>query len=341
MKKLNANILFDNKIIIGVIIFTLILLLVAVGKNSNHTSVSDDLSYKNEDIYFENLTLKQGLEYINLKEKELHDYFINEIQADKRNDALLRFLVLLENYTVSFNDKLSNMYSNEKYEESITTFNSDLNHGKSFIFEGIEFKGILKEKKEEQDHQNIKYISIISPKTDLIKIVYAGEGFFESAINYENIANNYSQYVTEDLKKYLEIKKKIEQNLNNGAYIQDGYVNATLKELSDWIIKWEFFKKEYPDNVLTNYIKEDLHNYTYDFLCSEAIGDSIWMGGKLEDNTINEYKKFLLSDIKNAESYLIIKDFYNFLKSQDFMINDEYYNKCADIRNRYNLPARH
>lgn len=146
MTRFKTNIFWNNKVTLGVIIFTLILFLSTIGKSSNQASISNDFSYKNEDTYFKNLTLKQGLEYINLKEKELENCFSNEIQVNKRNDVLLRFLVLLENYTVSFNDKLMKMLINKNYEESITTFNSELNLGKCFLFDEIEFKGIKNEK---------------------------------------------------------------------------------------------------------------------------------------------------------------------------------------------------
>ncbi len=112
----------------------------------------------------------------------------------------------------------------------------------------------------------IDTLNITYPQVPFIKMVYAGEGYFESSINYKYLNENYSSFLSKPLKDFILLKQEEEKFLDGNAYYLDATVSLSKKQLLDLIISWQKFRENY-SNFKQEEVTKTLKMYTSDFMC--------------------------------------------------------------------------
>ena len=118
-----------------------------------------------------------------------------------------------------------------------------------FYNEDTETKNLIKRKEKELLTHGLEFNEM-------------GEGLVEIKTKNEFYYNIFKNYVTDDYRDYLEIKK----NEGNTSYSNDGGLVISFRELGDRIIVWEKFMEKYPNSKLIPSVKQNYKDYQWDYI---------------------------------------------------------------------------
>ena len=230
-------------------------------------------------------------------------------------------------------------YSVEGDIQSLTSWNPRLSKGEKEIFGSYYEKSIhitpIMEKNEFGD-DTIKTLKITSPQVPFMKIIYAGEGFFESKVDYQYLYDNYAKYLTSAYSDYLKIRLKEDTDMNGVAYYNDAALTVTKLKLMDWIMVWQKFREKYPA-FKTEEVEQRLHLYTSDFMV--AYENSFFMTFDTDNNLLPEAKKdyetFLKTVNPNTPEYKMVEKYYAVLKKNKYKYTNEVSVCLDEWRNKY------
>lgn len=173
----------------------------------------------------------------------------------------------------------------------------------------------------------IDTLNITYPQVPFIKMVYAGEGYFESSINYKYINENYSCFLSKPLKDFILLKQKEEKFLNGNAYYIDATVSLSKKQLLDLIISWQKFRENYP-NFKQEEVTKTLKMYTSDFMCgsNNSFGFTFdYIDNRLLPEAKKAYEEFLSSVNPKTKEYNTVKTCYNILKEHNYKATNDFF----------------
>ncbi len=273
------------------------------------------------------------------KEAMIKKYLAQPHLQINKDRAFIIYYKAIEAVCEGFNDI---NYSSD-YRYSISSFNSTLNSGYADAF-GYELEKSIrivpimyKPSEYNGSYNHIKALKITKPQVPFIKMSYAGEGYFEAEINYKYLCDEYSKYLSSDIKEYLSLKQKEEQELDNHIYYKDGAIGVTRTVLTDWIISWQNFRDKYPKFRIEN-INEMLNFYTADFINSLYTtfdyDNSLLPTAKKDitfgyDNSLlptakKDYETFLQKVNPKTPEYKAVEKCYSILKEHGFKYTNEF-----------------
>lgn len=174
------------------------------------------------------------------------------------------------------------------------------------------------------DINKIDYIQDKKLKDLLIEMRKSGykietaEGMYFPVLNYE-IYKNYSSYVTEDLKDYIEIMA-VE---SNKVPVKDGAIMITCDELLQRALNQEQFINKYKNSVKINDIKELYKRYTAFVLYGTDNTPLFSYDTKvLSSEAKNSYIKAIKAN-NNSKLLSNIKGLLSVLEENNYKLTDE------------------
>lgn len=190
---------------------------------------------------------------------------------------------------------------------------------------GVQFKPITAKTKDGDNY--IKSVEIINVNAPVVKVVYAGEGVFQLEPDYKYINKKYSKFLPNDLKEYLEIKQKIQSDLDGNMLFLDGGLSAKYSDMVDWIIAYHNFLKKYPNFIIKKEVQDDLTLYT------SSIISNIYRTFDIETEKLipeakTAYEDFLNRVDKNTNEYKWVNKCYSILKKYNYKYSEEF-NSCS------------
>ncbi len=272
---------------------------------------------------------------IKQKQKEvIMKNYISQIHLTNNKDKV--FEVYYSNLIGICNLFNKLIWQDEDVENSISSFNSQLNKGNPAFFGNVygdeinkTYIRIMPTMKIEPVYKRklIDTLNITYPQVPFIKMVYAGEGYFESSINYKYINENYSSFLGKPLKDFILLKQKEEKFLDGNAYYLDATVSLSKKQLLDLIISWQKFRENYP-NFKQEEVTKTLKIYTSDFMCGSdnSFGFTFdYLDNRLLPEAKKAYEEFLSSVNPKTKEYNTVKTCYNILKENKFKATNEFF----------------
>jgi hypothetical protein len=140
---------------------------------------------------------------------------------------------------------------------------------------------------------------------------YIGEsgGWFE---------NTFELILTDTYRKYLIIRTKEIQE----GFSEDAGLLISWEQLRERISLWEQFLKNHPNFIESSEIKDYLNLYVRTFLTgmdNSRIHD--FNNRTLRPDVKTAYEKYI-RDNKDSEYYILVKDYYEMLKNNNFTVPD-------------------
>lgn len=310
------------KITIIAILAILIISIVTIGLNNLQNADPLNATYKSitQTVNTEDMDFRGAIQAIYNLEKDLSSYF-TEDHSIKNNDKLfLLFLRDIHEYS-----KVATIDATENID-----FFDDSKIDKNFYIE----QGILfKYKYDEDGGFNNHTFILISPSLNSIKYVSEGEGSIGPKINYKNLTNLYSRYLSKELQDYLKIKCIEEKDLNGSNYFAYGSGAAVNSDkLVDWIVYWQDFLKKYPKFIMKQQIKKNIAWYSSELVYTKygtfcSLDDDII---ELDKHAKKSYEDALARFDKKSKEYKDVKKIYDYLKKNNFKV------KWQDFQEKYN-----
>lgn len=272
---------------------------------------------------------------IKQKQKEvIMKNYISQIHLTNNKDKV--FEVYYNNLIGICNLFNKLIWREEDVENSISSFNSQLNKGNPAFFGNVygdeinkTYIRIMPTMKIEPVYKRklIDTLNITYPQVPFIKMVYAGEGYFESSINYKYLNENYSSFLSKPLKNFILLKQEEEKFLDGNAYYLDATVSLSKKQLLDLIISWQKFRENYP-NFKPEEVTKTLKKYTSDFMCGSdnSFGFTFdYIDNRLLPEAKKAYEEFLSNVNPKTKEYNIVKTCYNILKEHNYKATNEFF----------------
>ena len=300
-------------ILIAVITSIMFIFNKPVGTTSSYGAIKPYISNSNDSSEIEqkaneisrNYSAIEILELINTQSNELLKYF-KEGHSKQENTKL--FKIYHSNL-----DVLANAFYTQFGLEDKT-----LNGGLAFFEENrnqILSEGDIRIKSVYDNKYG--YFSIINPNTDELKIIYAGEGYLGITINYVYLYDKYAEYLEDDWKDYLRIKKS--EQVENGFIYRnlDGSLSYTRENIAKLAIRWEQFVIKYPKSKLKENAENEFISFSSDIVYTSY----------MNMNDVRSACEYFLNNAqnKNSDAYKHIKTCYDYLAENDFKDNVNFY----------------
>ena len=279
-----------------------------------------------------NFTFREVLENLSTEENEFKNYINGKISNKAKEDAFFTYINSINCYAEIFDQV--NYKQDENFDNTITTFNQYLSNGNSTYIGGLLIEPV------EFDYRNncpLVRIKIKEPNVPTVRTVF-NEGYFELVPDFNYLYTTYNSLVNKELKDYLFIKAKEQTDLGNYSYTNDGYLVATMQELTSWINEWQKFLNKYPKFSHRKEIEHDIQLYTWYFLSGESFYN---VGKPITESEKDEFKMFLATIDKNSEAYKTVNDAFKILAQNDYINCNEYLNFVGNYANKYNFSPRH
>ncbi len=169
----------------------------------------------------------------------------------------------------------------EKYTECLTTLHSDI------LDKYVNYYNSDKDRYDLPD--NVKKVAAELKKAGL-EFREVGEGITEIWSVPGYYLPVFKGKVTPDYEAYItQIAKENESN-----YAADAGLIITWEELGERLIFWENFINKYPKSKLLKTVREDYHNYLYDYLFGmDNTMTYESADGKLYDENIKEFNRII------------------------------------------------
>lgn len=328
MKSFKDFIFKFKKLVISILVLVLITLVSLTSyyviKNKD---VVKEIEYKsikqveNTD-YYSNLSPREIMEEINHQENDLEKYLSGHHTSNKKTGVFLLFyknLKLVEKALNGYNnygEAKIELYLGSTYESSEQILLDILRHNH------IEGKPIYLQNNESD--RMADYYIIVEPSTDVLEIIYEGEGYCGFHINDSYLANSYSKYLNENWKTYINNKKRVYNDLNHQNYFDDGYIIPNSLTVAKWVVMWEKFLKQYPSFELASEINEDILKYSEDVLFRKG---TYYYDEKTDKYILSKEVRegceyFLQYADKNNPSYQKTKEEYEKRKKNNFQSDE-------------------
>jgi uncharacterized protein YfcZ (UPF0381/DUF406 family) len=176
-------------------------------------------------------------------------------------------------------------------------------------------------KKDINDPNNIETEALKNLVNETIKSGYkieTAEGMFFPIVNY-SVYKDYTQYVTEDLKAYIEIMAIESEN----APAKDAALVISWDEVIDRAINQEAFIKKYADSSKLPEVKQLYNKYlTFTFLGLNNTPLFSYDGNVMAEDAKTAYTKLVFST-DDSEYKQALKDFMELLKNSDYKLTPE------------------
>lgn len=266
------------------------------------------------------------LDLIIRQEQDLKDYLSENHSRAKKTGLFMLYYKNLQIIT----DAVYNCFNNScnYYGESDLDTGTTDRIANELLMTRLKNKRIIVEPMyfENSDSNNMAdYFIIIDPKTDLLELIYVGEGGWGFEVNDSYLSKNYANNLNKSWKEYMHNKKRVCQDLNHSNYFDDGAIIPDGLTVAKWAVMWEHFIKKYPNFALLDNIKEDLEKYQSDILYRSYSTDydektqKTFLRKDLRDGC--EY--YIKNGEKNTEIYNKIKRDYEIWKKNNFEYNKE------------------
>jgi hypothetical protein len=148
------------------------------------------------------------------------------------------------------------------------------------------------------------------------------EGMPQTATEYKYLLSNFSDYVSDGIREYLTINKNEQLEV---PIIEDAGLAVTWDDLAARIIIWENFINKYPMLKEVKYVKDDIDTYLKLYCGRIPLDNSPVFNydtQKLNDDVKQSYERFM-TNYATSKYTPIIKQYYNILKKNNFIFNDE------------------
>ena len=196
---------------------------------------------------------------------------------------------------------------------------------------GIKFKYINKDVIYDNEHFTIQIGKIITPKTDIFKMLNDGEGGYCAGVDYNYLYNQYSKNLSKPWQEFLALKKREFQERDGCTYYQDGYPPAQ-KVLVNWVIDIDKFLNKYPDFAMNGSLKENYKIYVSDMMRTDIFDNKNLILSEIKKS----YEKFLSYANKNTGEYKEIRNWYNALRKNSFKYSADFYKYLYELDNNKN-----
>lgn len=252
------------------------------------------------------------------KQKSILDNFDNLINKNASTAEVNKFAE--DNISkVSKEDASILLYKLEEYQKkNLSKFEEQFTNGVDIQI------SMNKVYKSDFDINKIDYIQDKKLKDLLIEMRNSGykietaEGMYFPVLNYE-IYKNYSSYVTEDLKDYIEIMAAE----FNKVPVKDGAIMITWNELLQRALNQEQFIDKYKNSVKINDIKKLYNRYTAFILYGTNNTQLFSYDTKvLSSEAKNSYIKAIKVN-NNSKLLSNIKGLLNVLEKNNYKLTDE------------------
>lgn len=200
-------------------------------------------------------------------------------------------------------------YLFDKYGLSIDKLNS---------LEYLRREKVLKDEEELKAHL-IDYINLGYK-------LYTSEGMYYYLIDYQKIIDAFSKNITNEYNDYLKILALD----TNQPFMNDGSLTISMDSLAERILMVESFKMLYPYSDLLPEIKNIYNNYIYTFFFGDNHDPNFNLDTfVMKDEIIQEYKK-TIEKYEYTSFANIIRDFMEYLKANNNVVDDEIRAKLED-----------
>lgn len=247
----------------------------------------------------------------------------NNRQKASNNFDLMKYLQELNSLVQNFNSKFN--YEDDFYNgnDKVMERYRNLNDGNDVYAGELRLAPIFTTKKiQDSEVEVVEKVEIEAPSIPLLRLVYAGEGYYEVEPNYKYINKVYGNYLSKECQDYLKLKIKEQDYRGYLAYWLDGCISITSEGLKNMIIEYVNFSNTYP-NFYNKEIKSQIMDYIRNFIWSKY-GTFEINNDKLLPETKKAYEQLLKNLDKESEIYLIIDKYYNILKKHDFEFSNEF-----------------
>ena len=127
--------------------------------------------------------------------------------------------------------------------------------------------------------------------------------------------NNFMDYVSENLRKFIEVDYKDKMISDGGFLITDALLCIDRDTLSDIIIDWESYAKKYPQSGWTiDIANKNIKYYIMIYTDIELMSFSDMRGEtKREADILRSYQRFI-QRYPDSDNYQLVKEYYQTLK---------------------------
>lgn len=250
---------------------------------------------------------------------------INKIlEQEKLLNSYLNGFHLNDNKRLMF----TNFVKNAQYYGEICYVDGywDFQENKIVNKDGVKFRPLIEKTKDGDTY--IKSVEIANINAPVVKVVYAGEGIFQLEPDYNYINKKYSKSLPKDLKEYLEIKQKIQSDLDGNTLFLDGALSAKYADMVDWIIAYQNLLKKYPNFIMKKEVQDDLTTYTSSII-RNIYRTFDFETEKLIPEARTAYEDFLNRVDKNTDEYKWVDKCYSILKKYNYKYSEEF-NSCSN-----------
>ena len=263
-------------------------------------------------------------------------FFGNSKGKQIREEGFSKFLTTLsDKHLNDFNRVFDyeNDYSHG-YDKVMQRYN-DLTNDQNVYMDSMLLAPVFNKNKEGE--VVFDKVEIKEPSIPLIRLAYAGEGYFVAELNYNYLNAVYSKDLNKKFKDYLKLKMKEQKDRGNCTYVMDGAISVSKENLKDYIISWYKFSKKYP-NFRKDEIDHIIMVYTADLIFDT------YSTFNLSDNTMypeakQAYEELLNSIDKNSDSYKYVHKYYEILKENNFKwtqdFSDKYHKDFSGVHESY------
>ena len=254
-------------------------------------------------------------------DKEIVEEFNSLIQNDSKLDKIISFIdenigsVSEENASMMITDleKLQKTHL-KQLEEKFAS--DDILQTKLMDVEDIEKSVFDMDKINKIEDEELK--NMIIEIRNQGYMIDSSEGIYFPIISYE-FYKRYTDYVTEDIKGYIDILAKE----SNEPPADDAALAISWKEIVERALEQEKFTLEYPEAITVTDIEELYGNYRM-FIFRGLNNTPLFdYDTKIIDNDAKEAYMEIVDKDKDSELLSEIKDFLNVLKKNDYKSTDE------------------
>lgn len=137
-------------------------------------------------------------------------------------------------------------------------------------------------------------------------------------IKFDYLLESFSNYISSDLKEFLDLEKWEEKHSNILEY---GKIQMSWEFIRTTLASWEEFVTKYPNNVYVEKAKEYLNKYIdlYFTVDNKTYYNSKkYSGGYIIDDLKESYERFIVEN-KNSQYHEIVLDYISLLKENSYM----------------------
>lgn len=263
-------------------------------------------------------------------------FFVGSKGKQMREEGFSKFLTTLSDKHLNDFDRVFN-YENDYshgYDKVMQRYNN-LTNEQNVSMDSMLLVPIFDKNKEGE--VVFDKVEIKEPSIPLIRLTYAGEGYFVAEINYNYLNAVYSKDLNKKFRDYLKLKMKEQNDRGNSTYVMDGAISVSKEILKDYIILWYKFSKKYP-NFRKDEIDHMIMVYTADLIFDT------YSTFNLSDNTMypeakQAYEELLNSIDKNSDPYKYVHKYYEILKENNFKwtqeFSDKYHKDFSSVHESY------